>query len=141
MTEFTFDTSNIPRNLFSKIALNCFNGPMMNPSYLSGSFLCLADFLRANGGEWVPTHSSSPSEPLSIELYESESDYLSISWATGSSIVTSDLLSASFVSLSLGDSGIFLQDLVQRQIGSSLLESESPSESSTSLSSSSSNFF
>ena len=63
----------------SKITLNYFNGPMINPSYLAGSFLCLADFLWASGGEWVPARPSSPSESLSADLYESECDCLSIS--------------------------------------------------------------
>ena len=41
-------------------------------------FSLMADLLRASGGERVPIHPSEPSEPLSADLYESESDCLSI---------------------------------------------------------------
>ena len=37
-------------------------------SSLAGNFLCPVHFPKASGGEWVPTHPSSPPEPILVPI-------------------------------------------------------------------------
>ena len=61
--------------------IQLFHWSEYKPAYFLGNFLSRADFLWAKEVEWISPCPSSPSEPLSADWYEfeSESDCLSIS--------------------------------------------------------------